>query len=170
MGYMFSMLTGLQTLPPTATLVTLRLRLWTQVFDVKVIAEGNGLFDGKKRELGLHRLAELMGVTRSAGVVHQAGSDSLLTTRLFEKMRKKGLNIHGFHGCLYGIKRSRPATMMMPPPMLVYPWSPLGFMGYPGDFSYRTGRDILVLLHVNWDILVLLHIKWDIVGAFSYRM
>ena len=73
------------------------------VYDVKFMAKYcNGLMDGA---LGLERLSKILTVER-LGEAHQAGSDSLLTARVFLKMMKvyDPLEEEKFEGFLYGIE------------------------------------------------------------------
>ncbi|KAF2291501.1 hypothetical protein GH714_024900 [Hevea brasiliensis] len=75
------------------------------VLDVKYMAR---LYDDLHRgELGLEKLAKILGVKRVGGS-HQAGSDSLLTARVFARMKT-----------MYGIEESRFVGSCMA--------SPLGF-------------------------------------------
>ncbi|GAB2226282.1 hypothetical protein Drorol1_Dr00022083 [Drosera rotundifolia] len=82
---------------------------------------------------------------KNDGVAQHAGSDSLFTVKLFAKMRDKGLNVQRFQGCVNGIERNcenpnpmiAPPLFSHPPPIVFYPWPPLGLMGYTGGLSYR---------------------------------
>lgn len=71
------------------------------MFDVKYIARFyNDLHRG---ELGLEKLAKILGVRRVGGA-HHAGSDSLLTACVFTKMKAVyGIEESKFAGFLYGI-------------------------------------------------------------------
>ncbi|GAB2282288.1 hypothetical protein Dimus_016837 [Dionaea muscipula] len=122
-GYLVLMLTGRSPLPVTAGgfIEAVKRLFGARVYDLKVVAEGCGFFDGKG--FGLGRLAEFLGVERSAGVAHQAGSDSLLTAKVFGKLREiMGLKVETFAGRLYGIdlRTNGPAAIDEPPPRDVY--------------------------------------------------
>ncbi|KAF7147366.1 hypothetical protein RHSIM_Rhsim03G0149500 [Rhododendron simsii] len=71
------------------------------IYDVKFMAKYcNGLMDGL---LGLKKLSKILMGER-VGAAHQAGSDSLLTARVFSKMVKVyGLARQAFEGFLFGI-------------------------------------------------------------------
>ncbi|XP_044494592.1 putative CCR4-associated factor 1 homolog 8 [Mangifera indica] len=71
------------------------------VFDIKFMAKHcNGLLGG---EIGLNRVAKILGVERK-GTTHNAGSDSLLTATVFERMKMmSGFQEEVYSGCLYGI-------------------------------------------------------------------
>lgn len=53
---------------------------------------------------GLNKLAEQLAVER-VGICHQAGSDSLLTARVFQKLTETYFNgaIEGYSGVMYGL-------------------------------------------------------------------
>ncbi|KAF2287529.1 hypothetical protein GH714_001159 [Hevea brasiliensis] len=71
------------------------------VLDVKYMAR---FYDDLHRgELGLEKLAKILGVKRVGGS-HQAGSDSLLTARVFARMKTMyGIEESRFVGFLYGV-------------------------------------------------------------------
>ncbi|KAF2291507.1 hypothetical protein GH714_024939 [Hevea brasiliensis] len=71
------------------------------VLDVKYMAR---LYDDLHRgELGLEKLAKILGVKRVGGS-HHAGSDSLLTARVFARMKTMyGIEESRFEGFLYGV-------------------------------------------------------------------
>ncbi|XAR73071.1 Poly(A)-specific ribonuclease [Bertholletia excelsa] len=94
---------GAQVLPLTLThFAYLLWQFFGSVCDVKCIARFcEGLM---MRELGLERMAKMLHVHRR-GQAHQAGSDSLLTARVFARMKEAyGLDEREFEGFLYGIE------------------------------------------------------------------
>ncbi|XAR58622.1 Poly(A)-specific ribonuclease [Bertholletia excelsa] len=102
-AYVFKTVSGAQVLPPTLThFAYLLWQFFGSVCDVKYMARFcEGLMMG---ELGLERMAKILHVHRS-GQAHQAGSDSLLTARVFVRMKEVyGLDEREFEGFLYGIE------------------------------------------------------------------
>lgn len=73
------------------------------VFDLKMILKFQGLHGG------LERMAEILEVNRVAGKHHQAGSDSLLTMRMFMKTKERYFggnnlnNLSHFEYMLFGL-------------------------------------------------------------------
>ncbi|KAK1367005.1 Poly(A)-specific ribonuclease [Heracleum sosnowskyi] len=61
------------------------------VYDLKMILKFQGLHGG------LERMAKILGVDRPAGKHHQAGSDSLLTMRMFMKTKEKYFSGNNFN-------------------------------------------------------------------------
>ncbi|XAR73070.1 Poly(A)-specific ribonuclease [Bertholletia excelsa] len=101
-AYVFKIVSGAQVLPPTLThFAYLLWQFFDSVCDVKYMARFcEGLMMG---ELGLERMAKILHVHRR-GQAHQAGSDSLLTARVFARMKEVyGLDAREFEGFLYGI-------------------------------------------------------------------
>lgn len=101
LGYLLRMLT--QTYTPDSVVEFAKKvgEVLGSVYDVKFMAKYcNGLMDGL---LGLEKLSKILMVER-VGAAHQAGSDSLLTARVFLKMVKVyGLVRQAFEGFLFGI-------------------------------------------------------------------
>ncbi|KAF5183066.1 Ccr4-not transcription complex subunit [Thalictrum thalictroides] len=103
-GYLVKMLTC-RNLPEDKNdfLKVLKVFFGNRVYDVKhIIRFCNGLFGG------LDRLAELLNIDRLVGKCHQAGSDSLLTWHVFERIRQNyfanmddRIKIHA--GVLFGL-------------------------------------------------------------------
>ncbi|KAL2455218.1 putative CCR4-associated factor 19 [Abeliophyllum distichum] len=106
-GYLIKALTG-QALPGTLAefLNMLRVYFGSRVYDVKHLMKFCPGLHG-----GLDRVAQSLAVVRAVGKCHQAGSDSLLTWRVFEKLReayfsngkKEGLPTKSA-GVLYGLE------------------------------------------------------------------
>ncbi|CAI9760867.1 unnamed protein product [Fraxinus pennsylvanica] len=106
-GYLIKALTG-QALPGTLAefLNMLRVYFGSKVYDVKhLIKFCQGLHGG------LDRVSRSLGVVRAVGKCHQAGSDSLLTWHVFEKVREAYFSNDGkdglptkFAGVLYGLE------------------------------------------------------------------
>lgn len=98
-GYMLKLLTC-QQLPPTpAGFFNLINMYFPTVYDIKHLMKFcNSLYGG------LNKLAELLDVKR-IGVCHQAGSDSLLTSCAFRKLREGFFNgsTEKYAGVLYGL-------------------------------------------------------------------
>ncbi|KAJ6354567.1 hypothetical protein OIU77_005219 [Salix suchowensis] len=89
-------------LPPSVAAFASQLGLvFGDVVDIKYMARFcQGLRGG---ELGLTAIAKILKVERVGGA-HQAGSDSLLTARVYTKMRMAyEIDETLFAGCLYGI-------------------------------------------------------------------
>ncbi|KAL8137293.1 hypothetical protein V2J09_003294 [Rumex salicifolius] len=66
------------------------------IFDLKYMA-------GNKNWMGLEKLAKSMGAVREHGTAHQAGSDSLLTAKVFVRAVHYCTNYAVFKGLLFGI-------------------------------------------------------------------
>jgi len=98
-GYLLKLLTC-QQLPPTrAGFFKLMNMYFPTVYDIKHLMKFcNSLYGG------LNKLAELLDVKR-IGVCHQAGSDSLLTSCAFRKLREGFFNgsTEKYAGVLYGL-------------------------------------------------------------------
>lgn len=98
-GYLLKLLTC-QQLPPTrAGFFKLINMYFPTVYDIKHLMKFcNSLYGG------LNKLAELLDVKR-IGVCHQAGSDSLLTSCAFRKLREGFFNgsTEKYAGVLYGL-------------------------------------------------------------------
>lgn len=98
-GYMLKLLTC-QQLPPTpAGFFNLINMYFPTVYDIKHLMKFCNSLHG-----GLNKLAELLDVKR-IGVCHQAGSDSLLTSSAFRKLREGFFNgsTERYAGVLYGL-------------------------------------------------------------------
>lgn len=98
-GYMLKLLTC-QQLPPTpAGFFGLINMYFPTVYDIKHLMKFCNSLHG-----GLNKLAELLDVKR-IGVCHQAGSDSLLTSCAFRKLREGFFNgsTEKYAGVLYGL-------------------------------------------------------------------
>jgi len=98
-GYMLKLLTC-QQLPPTpAGFFNLINMYFPTVYDIKHLMKFCNSLHG-----GLNKLAELLDVKR-IGVCHQAGSDSLLTSCAFRKLREGFFNgsTEKYAGVLYGL-------------------------------------------------------------------
>jgi len=98
-GYMLKLLTC-QQLPPTpAGFFSLINMYFPTVYDIKHLMKFCNSLHG-----GLNKLAELLDVKR-IGVCHQAGSDSLLTSCAFRKLREGFFNgsTEKYAGVLYGL-------------------------------------------------------------------
>ncbi|CAA3011268.1 probable CCR4-associated factor 1 homolog 9 [Olea europaea subsp. europaea] len=112
-GYLIKALTG-QALPGTLAefLSMLRVYFGSRVYDVKhLIKFCRGLHGG------LDRVAQSLGVVRAVGKCHQAGSDSLLTWHVFEKVWEAYFSNGGKDGLptkcagvLYGLEILDPYT------------------------------------------------------------
>uniref|UniRef100_A0A6N2NIJ8 Uncharacterized protein n=1 Tax=Salix viminalis TaxID=40686 RepID=A0A6N2NIJ8_SALVM len=89
-------------LPPSVAAFASQLGIvFSDLVDIKYMARFcHGLRGG---ELGLAAIAKILNVERVGGA-HQAGSDSLLTARVYTKMRMAyEIDETLFAGCLYGI-------------------------------------------------------------------
>jgi len=106
-GYLLKLLTC-QQLPPTrAGFFKLINMYFPTVYDIKHLMKFcNSLYGG------LNKLAELLDVKR-IGVCHQAGSDSLLTSCAFRKVREGFFNgsTEKYAGVLYGLALERDQTV-----------------------------------------------------------
>lgn len=106
-GYLLKLLTC-QQLPPTrAGFFKLINMYFPTVYDIKHLMKFcNSLYGG------LNKLAELLDVKR-IGVCHQAGSDSLLTSCAFRKLREGFFNgsTEKYAGVLYGLALERGQTV-----------------------------------------------------------
>jgi len=106
-GYMLKLLTC-QQLPPTpAGFFNLINMYFPTVYDIKHLMKFCNSLHG-----GLNKLAELLDVKR-IGVCHQAGSDSLLTSCAFRKLREGFFNgsTEKYAGVLYGLALERDQTV-----------------------------------------------------------
>lgn len=106
-GYMLKLLTC-QQLPPTpAGFFNLINMYFPTVYDIKHLMKFCNSLHG-----GLNKLAELLDVKR-IGVCHQAGSDSLLTSCAFRKLREGFFNgsTEKYAGVLYGLALERGQTV-----------------------------------------------------------
>ncbi|XP_021765622.1 probable CCR4-associated factor 1 homolog 9 [Chenopodium quinoa] len=105
-GYLVKVLTQSELPSELSVFVKLvRIFFGGRVFDVKyMIRFCDGLYGG------LDRVAKALEVKRMVGQSHQAGSDSLLTWVVFEKIReiffKKPGSIDNYAGMLYGLETS----------------------------------------------------------------
>ncbi|XP_057787840.1 probable CCR4-associated factor 1 homolog 7 [Salvia miltiorrhiza] len=98
-GYLLKMLTC-RRLPESQEGFFALINLYFPVlYDIKHLMKFSNSLHG-----GLNKLAELLEVER-VGVSHQAGSDSLLTSSAFMKMREKFFNgaVDKYCGVLYGL-------------------------------------------------------------------
>ena len=98
-GYLIKLLTC-KKLPETqAGFFNLINLFFPVLYDIKHLMKFSNSLHG-----GLNKLAELLEVER-VGVSHQAGSDSLLTSCSFRKMKEKFLNgsVEKYAGVLYGL-------------------------------------------------------------------
>ncbi|KAI8564335.1 hypothetical protein RHMOL_Rhmol03G0172700 [Rhododendron molle] len=101
LGYLLRMLTQTYTSDSVVEFAKKVGEVLGSVYNVKFMAKYcNGLMDGLP---GLEKLSKILMVER-VGAAHQAGSDSLLTTRVFSKMVKVyGMVRQAFKGFLFGI-------------------------------------------------------------------
>ncbi|MBA0789923.1 hypothetical protein Gohar_014602 [Gossypium harknessii] len=98
-GYLLKLLTC-RSLPDTQTGFFKLIKMYFPiVYDIKHMMKFcNGLHGG------LNKLAELLEVER-VGVCHQAGSDSLLTSCTFRKLRDNFFkSVQKYAGVLYGLE------------------------------------------------------------------
>ncbi|KAE9603687.1 putative poly(A)-specific ribonuclease [Lupinus albus] len=98
-GYLLKLLTC-RTLPDTQTGFFDLIKIYFPVlYDIKHLMKFCNNLHG-----GLNKLAELLEVER-IGVCHQAGSDSLLTSSTFRKLRDTFFNgsVEKYSGVLYGL-------------------------------------------------------------------
>lgn len=98
-GYLIKLLTC-KKLPETqAGFFSLIKVFFPVLYDIKHLMKFSNNLHG-----GLNKLAELLEVER-VGISHQAGSDSLLTSWSFMKMKEKFLNgsVEKYAGVLYGL-------------------------------------------------------------------
>lgn len=98
-GYLLKLLTC-KKLPETrAGFFTLINVYFPVLYDIKHLMKFSNSLHG-----GLNKVAQLLGVER-VGVSHQAGSDSLLTSCTFRKMKDKFLSgsMERYSGVLYGL-------------------------------------------------------------------
>ncbi|KAG0470791.1 hypothetical protein HPP92_017491 [Vanilla planifolia] len=98
-GYLLKLLT-LKNLPETQMgFFTLIKIYFPTLYDIKHLMKFSNSLHG-----GLNKLAELLDVQR-VGVCHQAGSDSLLTSRSFRKLKESYFSgsIEKYSGVLYGL-------------------------------------------------------------------
>ncbi|KAL0397141.1 UNVERIFIED_CONTAM: putative CCR4-associated factor 16 [Sesamum calycinum] len=98
-GYLLKLLTR-QNLPDTqAGFFTLINMYFPVLYDIKHLMKFSNSLHG-----GLNKLAELLEVER-VGVCHQAGSDSLLTSCTFRKLKENFFNgsLEKYSGVLYGL-------------------------------------------------------------------
>ncbi|KAL0425148.1 UNVERIFIED_CONTAM: putative CCR4-associated factor 17 [Sesamum radiatum] len=98
-GYLLKLLTR-QNLPDTqAGFFTLINMYFPVLYDIKHLMKFSNSLHG-----GLNKLAELLEVERF-GVCHQAGSDSLLTSCTFRKLKENFFNgsLEKYSGVLYGL-------------------------------------------------------------------
>uniref|UniRef100_A0A1D1Y7P3 poly(A)-specific ribonuclease n=1 Tax=Anthurium amnicola TaxID=1678845 RepID=A0A1D1Y7P3_9ARAE len=98
-GYLLKLLTG-QNLPDTqAGFFELINLYFPTLYDIKHLMKFCNILHG-----GLNELAELLEVERF-GICHQAGSDSLLTSAAFRKMKELFFNgaTERYAGVLYGL-------------------------------------------------------------------
>ncbi|XP_042495157.1 probable CCR4-associated factor 1 homolog 7 [Macadamia integrifolia] len=109
--------------------------IFPRLYDLKFMAKFyHGLLGG---ELGLERLAKILEVKR-VGETHQAGSDSLITSNVFSKMKKVYQLIEGaYEGYLYGISfRKRRWVPLVPSQPHFITVVPSGY--YHGRPSFGT--------------------------------
>ncbi|EFJ15954.1 hypothetical protein SELMODRAFT_84624 [Selaginella moellendorffii] len=98
-GYLLKLLTC-QNLPPSEADFFVLLRIYfPTIYDVKYLMKFCDNLHG-----GLNRLAEVLEVER-VGPCHQAGSDSLLTSCAFQKLKKGALkgSTEKYAGVLFGL-------------------------------------------------------------------
>ncbi|GLT85371.1 hypothetical protein SLE2022_035620 [Rubroshorea leprosula] len=98
-GYLVKLLTG-KNLPDTqAVFFNLIKKFFPNVYDIKYLLRYCNNLHG-----GLNKVAEILGVQR-VGVSHQAGSDSLLTSCTFMKIKEKYISgsPEKYAGILYGL-------------------------------------------------------------------
>ncbi|KAK8926639.1 hypothetical protein KSP39_PZI018028 [Platanthera zijinensis] len=98
-GYLLKVLTC-ENLPPTQVGFFNLIRLYfPTLYDIKHLMKFCNSLHG-----GLNKLAELIDVPR-VGICHQAGSDSLLTSCAFRKLKKSYFNgsTERYAGVLYGL-------------------------------------------------------------------
>ncbi|KAL5566837.1 hypothetical protein UlMin_030001 [Ulmus minor] len=108
--------------------------IFGEIYDVKYMARFHHELVG--REIGLERMSKIFKVERRGGA-HHAGSDSLVTSKIFHKMINSfSLVISEYEGFLYGI-----SNRCMRRPMIVMGRSigrcPPVVMGYPVVPYYR---------------------------------
>ena len=96
-GYLLKLLTGKQLPPTPSGFFNLINIFFPTMYDMKHLMKFCKSLHG-----GLNKLAESLGVRR-IGVCHQAGSDSMLTSSVFMKLRERFLNgsIDKHAGVLY---------------------------------------------------------------------
>ena len=96
-GYLLKLLTGKQLPPTPSGFFNLIDIFFPTMYDMKHLMKFCKSLHG-----GLNKLAESLGVRR-IGVCHQAGSDSMLTSSVFMKLRERFLNgsIDKHAGVLY---------------------------------------------------------------------
>ncbi|ESQ35217.1 hypothetical protein EUTSA_v10008404mg [Eutrema salsugineum] len=98
-GYLLKLLTGKDLPEDQSDFFLLVKTFFPTVYDIKYLMDFcNGLWGG------LSKVAELLLVKR-VGISHQAGSDSLLTSRVFRKMKEKHFtgSMAKYSGVLYGL-------------------------------------------------------------------
>ncbi|XP_047941947.1 probable CCR4-associated factor 1 homolog 7 isoform X1 [Salvia hispanica] len=98
-GYLLKILTCRKLPESQEGFFTLIKVYFPVLYDVKHLMKFSNSLHG-----GLSKLAELLDVER-VGISHQAGSDSLLTSAAFMKMREKFFNgaVEKYSGVLYGL-------------------------------------------------------------------
>uniref|UniRef100_A0A1J3CG61 poly(A)-specific ribonuclease n=1 Tax=Noccaea caerulescens TaxID=107243 RepID=A0A1J3CG61_NOCCA len=99
-GYLLKLLTGKDLPEKQSEFFHLVKTYFPRVYDIKHLMDFcNGLYGG------LSKVAELLKVER-VGVSHQAGSDSLLTSSVFRKMKHKYFPgpLDRYSGALYGLR------------------------------------------------------------------
>jgi CCR4-NOT transcription complex subunit 7/8 len=102
-GYILKSLTGLALPDELDEFIKLmKLYFGSAVYDVKYLMKFcNSLFGG------LQRVSDMLEVKRAVGNCHQAGSDSLLTWHMFQKIRNVYFTEQGpekYAGVLYGLE------------------------------------------------------------------
>jgi len=108
-GYLLKILTNTQ-LPPTEAQFFEILRLYfSSFYDIKLLIDSNQSFKG-----GLQELAMKYNIER-VGLQHQAGSDALLTGKVFFALRRAELtdddSVALLHSQLFGLNSSQPAAL-----------------------------------------------------------
>ncbi|KAK1267451.1 hypothetical protein QJS04_geneDACA014622 [Acorus gramineus] len=101
-AYMIKILTAAPLPGNLGEFLSLVATFFGRVYDLKSMAKWcHGLMGG---EIGLVRMANILNIDISCTNPHQAGHDSLITSKVFCVIKRKyKLNEQEYQGCLYGL-------------------------------------------------------------------
>ncbi|CAN8295312.1 unnamed protein product [Cochlearia groenlandica] len=113
-------------------------KVFGDVYDLKVMA---GHCQGLGEHLGLSKLAKILNIGR-VGRAHHAGSDSLMTARVFIRFKQLYVISKSYKGILYGIGKRNPVTEQLLSPVSVVPplTYPQNLVSYPSsNLMFQNG-------------------------------